>query len=80
VSQTGVEFLLEGIKAPRKQDDGRILLGDNTDCGGGYAATDQVPMCWNLDFYWTPSHTHLWFIICWPTPSTDWRWTYQKIS
>ena len=33
MSQTGVDFLLAGIKAQRDQGDGRILLADNTGSG-----------------------------------------------
>jgi hypothetical protein len=28
------------------------VLGDNTG-GRGHVATDQVPLCWSLDFNWT---------------------------
>jgi hypothetical protein len=32
-----------------------MLLGN--DKGGG--AVDQVPVCWILDFNWTPLYTHI---------------------
>ena len=32
---------------------GRVLLGDDRS-RGGHAAVDQVVVCWNLDFFWTP--------------------------
>jgi hypothetical protein len=31
---------------------------------GGYAVANQVPLCWNSDFDWTPMCVHMYLAIC----------------
>jgi hypothetical protein len=48
------ELFPAGMKAQRDDGGGRILLGE---AAGHHAAADRVPLCWSLDFRWTPLHT-----------------------
>jgi len=50
------------VKAQRDEGGGRILLADNW-WRGGHAAAELVPMCWSLDFSWTPLCVHVWLTI-----------------
>jgi len=43
---------LAGTKAQRDEDDGGVLWG-------GHAAADQGPVCWSLDYHWTPSYIYI---------------------
>jgi hypothetical protein len=43
---------LVGMKAQRDEDERRALRG-------GHAAADELPVCWSLDFHWTPSYIYI---------------------
>ena len=57
------DFLRAGMKWHTDDGSGRILLGDNTG-SGGHAAADQFPMCWSLDFNWTPFCCTMHLTVC----------------
>jgi hypothetical protein len=57
------EILLAEVKAHCDESDGRILLGDNRR-RGGHTAAGRLPVCWSLDFDWTPFCVHVWFTVC----------------
>jgi len=59
------KFFLMEIKGQWDRGGGRILLGDNTSYHLRYAATSQVPVCWTLDFTWSPLHVHTYTIFIW---------------
>ena len=56
---TRPKFFLAGVIEKWDEDGRRVLLGDNTGLGGvgvggSHAAAFWVPVCWSLDFGWTP--------------------------
>ena len=58
ILETRGELFLSGMTARWDKGGRRIVLGDNTDGGGGQATVDPVTVWCRLDFSWTPLNYH----------------------